>query len=127
MVTETQVEGSTIPEAVTIESVVPKVRASEGAAPDPEAPVAPEITEEIHVDVLPESSMDVVVRSPEIQEAEPIPSATMSEMATTSRDGLELLADDHVDPATVACNLESMRRVEQWMNVRCSTLSSRVP
>jgi hypothetical protein len=32
--------------------------------------------------------MDVVVRSPEIQDAEPFRSAPMSEAATTSRDGL---------------------------------------
>jgi hypothetical protein len=51
----------------------------------------------------------------------------MSEAATTSRNGLELLADDLVDPATVAHNLESKRRAEQWMKVCCSTLSSSVP
>jgi hypothetical protein len=38
----------------------------EGAAPGPGAPVAPEIIEGVDVDVLPESSMDVVIRSPEI-------------------------------------------------------------
>jgi uncharacterized membrane protein len=48
----------------------------------------------------------------------------MSEAATTSRNGLELLADDLVDPATVARNLESMRRAEQWMKVHCGTMSS---
>jgi hypothetical protein len=63
------VEGSTIPEAVAIEGVVPEAGVSEKIAPCPEASVAPEITKEIHVDVLPESSMDVVVRSPEIQDA----------------------------------------------------------
>jgi hypothetical protein len=51
----------------------------------------------------------------------------MSEVATTSRDGLELLADNLIDPAMVAQNLESMRRAEQWMKVRCGTLSSRFP
>jgi hypothetical protein len=49
-----------------IESVVPIAGVPEGAAPGPEAPVAPELTEGVRVDVLPESSMDVVVRSPEI-------------------------------------------------------------
>jgi hypothetical protein len=39
----------------------------------------------------------------------------------TSRGGLELLADDLINPAMVARNLESMRRVEQWMKVRDST------
>jgi hypothetical protein len=65
--------------------------------------------------------MDVVVRSPEIQDAEPIRLAPMSEAATTSRDGLELLADDLINPATVARNLESMRWAEQWMTVHDST------
>jgi hypothetical protein len=46
----------------------------------------------------------------------------MSEAAATSRDGLELLADDLINPAMVAHNLESMRRIEQWMEVRNSTL-----
>jgi uncharacterized membrane protein len=36
----------------------------------------------------------------------------MAEATSTSRGGLELLADDLVDPATVARNLESMRRAE---------------
>jgi hypothetical protein len=46
----------------------------------------------------------------------------MSEAAASSRGGLELLADNVVDPATVACNLEVMRRAEQWMKVRDCTL-----
>jgi uncharacterized membrane protein len=46
----------------------------------------------------------------------------MSEAAATSRGGLELLADDLIDPAMVARNLESMRWAEQWMKVRDSTL-----
>jgi hypothetical protein len=66
--------------------------------------------------------MDVVVRSPEIQDAEPIRSAPMSETAATSRGGLELLADDLIDPVMAARNLESMRRAEQWMKVCDNTL-----
>jgi hypothetical protein len=46
----------------------------------------------------------------------------MSEAPEGSRGGLELLADDLVDPATVARNLEAMRRAEQWMKVRDCTL-----
>jgi hypothetical protein len=76
----------------------------------------------VHDDAIPESSMDVVVRSLEIQDTEPIRSAPMSEAAATSRGGLELLADDLINPAMVARNLESMRRAEQWMKVRDSTL-----
>jgi hypothetical protein len=64
-------------------------------------------------DVLPESNLEVVVRSPEIQDAEPIRSAPMSRAATSSRGGIELLVDDLVDPATVAHHLEAMCQAEQ--------------
>jgi hypothetical protein len=80
------------------------------------------VAEEVCGDALLEASLEVVVLSPEIQDAEPIHSAPMSEAAATSRDGLELLADDLINPATIARNLESMRRAEQWMKVRNSTL-----
>jgi hypothetical protein len=110
-----------IPETVPVEGVAPETAVLEGATTDPEVPVAPKPTEEVHDDPLPEANMDVVVRSPEIQDAEPIHLAPMSEGAPTSRGGLELLADDLINPVTVACNLESMRRVEQWMKVRDST------
>jgi hypothetical protein len=68
-------------------------------------------------DVLSEPALEVVIRSPEIQDAEPIRSAPMSEAAMSSRGGIELLADDLVDPATVAPHMEAMRRAEQWMKV----------
>jgi hypothetical protein len=67
------------------------------------------VAEEMHDDALPETSMDVVVRLPEIQDAEPIHSAPMSETASSSRGGLELLTDDLINPTMVARNLESMR------------------
>jgi hypothetical protein len=57
--------------------------------------------------------MDIVVRSLEIQDAEPIRSAPMSEAAATSHGRLELLSDHLIDPVMVARNLESMRRAEQ--------------
>jgi Skp family chaperone for outer membrane proteins len=41
----------------------------------------------------------------------------MTEAATSSRGGIELLADDLVDPATVARHLEAVRQAEQWMKV----------
>jgi hypothetical protein len=75
------------------------------------------MAEEERDEVLPESNLEVVVRSPEIQDAEPIRSTPMSGTATTSRGGIELLADDLVDPTVVARNLEAMRRAEQWMKV----------
>jgi hypothetical protein len=120
--TKTQVEGTTIPEAMPVEGVVPEAEVLEGAASGPEVTIAPEATEEVGDDALPESSMDVVVGSPEIQDVEPIRSAPMSEVAATNCGGLELLADDLIDPAMVARNLETMRQAEQWMKVRDSTL-----
>jgi hypothetical protein len=41
----------------------------------------------------------------------------MTEAAGSSRGGIELLADDLVDPATVAKHLEAIRQAEQWMTV----------
>jgi hypothetical protein len=41
----------------------------------------------------------------------------MTEAATSSRGGLELLADDLVNPATVARHQEAVRQAEQWMKV----------
>jgi hypothetical protein len=122
VLTETQVEGTTIPEAVPVEGVVPEAEVLAGGALEPGVTVAPEATEEVCDEALPESSMDIVVRSPEIQDAEPIRSAPMSEGVPTNRGGLELLLDDLVTPATVARNLETMCRTELWMKVRDSTL-----
>jgi hypothetical protein len=118
--TGAEVEGSTIPEAVPIEGVALDAHVAAGATTEPAeiaSKRAPRVAEEERDDVLPESSLEVVVRSPEIQDAKPIRSAPMSEAATTSCGGIELLADDLVDPAAVARNLEAMRRAEQWMKV----------
>jgi hypothetical protein len=70
--TETQAEVTAIPEAVPVESTTPETAVLKEATTRPEVSVAPEPTEEVRDDLLPESSMDVVVRSPEIQDAEPI-------------------------------------------------------
>jgi hypothetical protein len=105
--TGAQIEGTAIPEVVSVEGVVPEAEITTGVAFEPAETAAPEIIE-VHDDALPETSMDVVVRSPENQDAEPIRSAPMSEAVGASRGGLELLADDFINPATVACNLESM-------------------
>jgi uncharacterized membrane protein len=107
---------------VPVEGVVPETEVATGASTEPAEIAAPGVAEEVRDEALPETSMDVVVRSPEIQDVEPIRSALMSEAATTSRSGLELLADDLIDLSTVARNLESMRRAEQWMKVRDCTL-----
>jgi hypothetical protein len=110
-----------------VEVAMPVTGVMEGAAPELEAAVTPEVVVGAHVDALPEASTEVVVRSPEIQDVEPIRSAPMAEATSTSHGGLELLADDLVDLATVARNLESMHRTEQWMKVRSRTLNSRIP
>jgi hypothetical protein len=125
VLTEAEVEGSAILEAVPVEGIVPETEVAAGATFGPAeiaSRVAPGVAEEVRDDVLPESSLEVVVRSPEIQDAEPICSAPMSEAAVTSRGGLELLADDLVDPTTVARNVEAMRRAEQCTKVCVSTL-----
>jgi hypothetical protein len=80
---------------------------------------APAVAEGERNDVLPESTLEVVVCSPEIQDAEPIRSAPMSGAVTSSRGGIELLADDLVDLAAIARHLEAMRQAEQWMKVSC--------
>jgi hypothetical protein len=64
--TETQVEGTMIPEAVPVEGIVPKAEVLEGAGSEPDVTIAPEATDEVRDDVLPESSMDFVVWSLEI-------------------------------------------------------------
>jgi hypothetical protein len=120
LLTGAGVEGSTIPEAVPVEGVVPETQETAGVATEPAeiaSEGAPGVAEEERDEVLPESNLEVVVRSPEIQDAEPIRSAPMSETTATSRGGIELLVDDLVDPAAVARNLEAMRRAEQWMKV----------
>jgi hypothetical protein len=115
-----EAEGSTIPEGVPIEGMVPETQEATKAATEPAEVAsqgAPGVAEEKRDEVLPESSLEVVLHSPEIQDAEPIRSAPMSGAATTSRGGIELLADDLVDPAAVARNLEAMRQAEQWMKL----------
>jgi hypothetical protein len=69
------------------------------------------------VTTSPEVTLEVAIRSPEIQDAEPICSAPMTEATASSRGGIELLADDLVEPATVAKHLEAIRQAEQWMKV----------
>jgi uncharacterized membrane protein len=69
------------------------------------------------VTTSPEVALEVAIRSSEIQDEKPIRSAPMTEAAASSRGGIELLADDLVDPATVARHLEAVRQAEQWMKV----------
>jgi hypothetical protein len=120
--TGAEAEGSTIPEEAPIEGLAPESQGVAGAAPEPAEVAsggAPAMTGEEHVYVLPESNLEVVVRSPEIQDAEPIRSTLMSGAATSSCGGIELLADNLVDPTAVARHLEAMHQAEQWIKVSC--------
>jgi hypothetical protein len=115
-----EAEGSAIPEAVPVENLAPETQGAVGGAPEPMEVAVEEAATTAggeRDDVLSEPTLEVVIRSPEIQDAEPIHSAPMSEAATSSRGGIELPADDLVDPATVARHMEAMRRAEQWMKV----------
>jgi hypothetical protein len=49
-----------IPGAVSAEGTALEATVLEGATTEPEVPVAPEPTEEVHDDALTEASMDVV-------------------------------------------------------------------
>jgi uncharacterized membrane protein len=107
---------------VSVEGLALETQGAAGAAPElveVASGEAPAMAGEEHDDVLPDSTLEVVVRSPKIQDAEPIRSTLMSGAATSSRGGVELLADDLVDPAAVAHHLEAMRQAEQWMKVSC--------
>jgi hypothetical protein len=118
--TGVEAEGSKISAAVPMENLTPEVQEATGGAPELMEVAAREAataTGGEEATAQPEPALEVVVRSPEIQDAEPICSAPMTEAATSSHGGVELLADDLVDPATVARHLEAVRQDEQWMKV----------
>jgi hypothetical protein len=122
LLTGAEAEESAIPEAVPVEGQAPETQGDAGGAPElmeVASGEAPAMAGEEHDDVLPESTLEVVVHSPEILDVEPIRSAPMSGTATSSRGGVELLVDDLVDLAAVARHLEAMRQAEQWMKVSC--------
>jgi uncharacterized membrane protein len=103
-----------------MQKATPEVPEATGGAPEPMEEVVEEAAVAAGgegVTTSPEVALEVAIRSPEIQDAEPICSAPMTEAAASSRGGIELLADDLVDPATVARHLEAVRQAEQWMKV----------
>jgi hypothetical protein len=112
--TGAEAEGSEIPSAVPVEDVAPETQEAAIEAPEPMEVAAGEATTTTGGEdaALPEPTLEVVVRSPEIQDTEPLRSAPMTEAATSSRGGIELLADDLVDPAMVARHLEAVRQAE---------------
>jgi hypothetical protein len=115
-----EAEGSEIPSAVPVEDVASETQEAAVEAPETMEVAAGEAAATTGGggdDALPEPALEVVVLSPEIQDAEPIRSAPMTEAATSSRGGIELLADNLVDPAMVARHLEAVRQAKQWMKV----------
>jgi hypothetical protein len=88
-----------------------------GGAPEPVEEFVEEAAGGEAVTTSPEVALEVAIRSPEIQDVEPIRSAPMTEATASSRGGIELLADDLIEPATVAKHLEAIRQAEQWMKV----------
>jgi hypothetical protein len=112
LMTGAEAEGSDIPSAVPVENVTPETQGAAGRAPEPMEVAVGEAAATAGGegdDALPEPTLEVVIHSPEIQDVEPICSAPMSKAATSSRGGIELLADDLVDLATVAQHMEAMR------------------
>jgi hypothetical protein len=98
----------------------PGVPEAAGGAPEPVEEVVKEAAVTARgeeVTTSPEVALEVAIRSPEILDAKPIRSAPMTEAAASSRGRIELLADNLVDPATVARHLEAVRQAEQWMKV----------
>jgi hypothetical protein len=95
--------------------------AAEGA-PEPMEGVVEKSAGGEAVATSPEVALEVAIRSPEIQDAEPIRSVPMTEATASSRGGIELLADNLVEPATVAKHLEAIRQAEQWMKVSSCSL-----
>jgi hypothetical protein len=113
--TGAEAERRDIPSAVPVEDVAPETQEAAIEASEPmEVTVgeAAATTGGEEAAMLPEPALEVVVRSLEIQDAEPILSAPMTEAATSSRGGIELLADDLVDPAMEARHLEAVRQAE---------------
>jgi hypothetical protein len=118
--TGAEAEGSDIPAGVPMQKSTPEVPEATGGAPEPMEEVVEEAAVaagEEEVTTSPEVALEVAICSPEIQDADPIRSAPMTEAAASSRGGIELLADDLVDPAMVARHLEAVRQAEQWMKV----------
>jgi hypothetical protein len=120
LLTGAEAERNDIPSAVPVENLTPETHEATGGAPklmEVAAGEAAATTGGEEATAQPEPTLKVVVRSLEIQDAEPIRSAPITEAATSSHGGVELLADDLVDPAMVARHLEAVRQAEQWMKV----------
>jgi hypothetical protein len=100
----------------------PEVSEAAEGAPEPVEEVVEKTAGGEAVTTSPEIALEVAIRSLEIQDAEPIRAAPMTEATASSRGEIELLADDLIEPATVAKHLEAIRQAEQWMKVSSRSL-----
>jgi hypothetical protein len=107
-----------------MQKLTPEAPEAAEGAPEPEGETVVKSAEGEAATTSPGVALEVEIRSPEIQDAEPIRSVPMTEATSSSRGGIELLADDLVEPATVAQHLEAIRRAEQWMKVCSRSLPS---
>jgi hypothetical protein len=105
-----------------MQRLTPEVPEAAEGAPEPVEEVFEKTAGGEAVTTSPGIALEVAIRSPEIQDAEPIRSAPMTEATSSSRGGIELLADDLVEPATVAKHLEAIRLAEKWMKVSSRSL-----
>jgi hypothetical protein len=81
LLTSAEAERSDIPAAVPTENLTPETQGAAGGAPKPMEVAAGEAaatTGGEEATMLPKLALEVVVRSPEIQDAEPIRSAPMT-------------------------------------------------
>jgi hypothetical protein len=118
--TGAEAERSDIPSAVPVEDVAPETQKAAVEASELMEVTAGEAAATTGGEedtAQPEPALEVVIRSPDIQDAEPIRSAPMTEAATSSRGGIKFVADDLVDPAMVARHLEAVHQAKQWMKV----------
>jgi hypothetical protein len=105
-----------------MQRLMPEVPEAAEGAPEPVEEVVEKTVRGEAVTTSPEIALEVAIHSPEIQDAEPICAAPMTEAPASSRGGIELLADDLIEPATVAKHLEAIRQAEQWMKVSSRSL-----
>lgn len=113
-----QVEEGAIPEVVAMETTTVEAATAEPAV-EQTTTSARKPKVQTQVESQPGLSSKAMVREAMVEDATPLRSAPMPETGTSSCGGLELLDEEMIDPTVVALNLESWRRTEQWVKVRC--------
>lgn len=71
------------------------------------------------VDLQPKSGTEVVFREAMVGDTTPLRSMLMPETRTSSREGLELLDDNLINPTFMFLSMESWCHTEQWIKVQC--------